>query len=244
MATGDQNDIVSRLQQLIPNGWFPNGLVPFRDALLQGIANALSFVYQLLAYMRLQTRIATATDGFLDMIAADFLGDELPRGAVESDPSYRARIQAAILLERGTRPAMSAMLALVTGRPPVIIELRRGADCGGYGVYGGYGVAGAYGSMSLPFQCFVKAHRPASAAGIGGSAPYGVISNAPPGVGYPLWGLFIPQQLGTGGRGGYGVGAIQYVSLSMFAAPADDAIYAAIESIKPVATTVWVQLSN
>lgn len=60
MAIGDQSDISTRLRQLIPGGWFQQGLVPIRDALLQGASSALSFAYSLLAYVRNQTRIATA----------------------------------------------------------------------------------------------------------------------------------------------------------------------------------------
>lgn len=243
MATGDQNDFVSRLQQLLPHGWFANGVVPIRDALVQGLAYTHAFVYSLFAYVRLQSRIATATDGFLDMIVGDFLGNSLPRGKAQSDASYRARVLAAIFLERATRPALIRMLTQVTGRAPIVIEPMRGADVGGYSAYGGYGVAGVYGSMSLPFQFFVKAFRPVSDGG-GGVTPYGLVSNAITGTGYALWGSFIPQQLGTAGHGGYGVGAIEYTSLSMFSAPNDADIYSAIDSIRPVGYTAWVQISN
>lgn len=245
MATGDQSDIAARLEQLIPHGWFAKGLVPTRDALLQGLATAHAFIYSLLSYVRLQSRISTATDGFLDMIAGDFFGTSLTRGPAQSDASYRSRIIAAIFLERGTRPAMARMLtALSGGRAPIIIEPMRPADCGGYSVFGGYGVAGAYGSMVLPFQSFVTTYRPIARGGIGGVAPYGPVQNALAGSGYPLWGSFIPLQLGSMGAGGYGVGSIEYASLSMLNAPNDNDIYSAIDAIKPAGTTVWVNIQN
>ncbi|QOR55294.1 MAG: hypothetical protein SHS37scaffold220_63 [Phage 67_12] len=133
MATGDQNDIQSRLRQLIPHGWFLNGLSPLRDALLLGLGNILAFGYSLLAYVRLQTRIGTATDGFLDMIAGDFFGSSLTRAANQTDASYRSRILINIFRERVTRRAVTSILTQLTGRAPGIFEPARPADTGSYG---------------------------------------------------------------------------------------------------------------
>lgn len=160
VSTGSQADFLNRLQLLMPHGWFPNGASSLRDALLTGIANMLAFVYSLFAYVRLQTRIATATDGFLDIIAGDFFGTNLPRGAL-GDPSYRARIQASIFLTRNTRAALINVLTKITGRTPIVFEPARAADTGGYRVGTlAYGVAGAHGSLSYPYQSFVTAFRP------------------------------------------------------------------------------------
>lgn len=133
MATGDQNDIQSRLRQLIPHGWFLNGLSPLRDALLLGLANILAFGYSLLSYVRLQTRISTATDGFLDMIAGDFFGTGLARAANQTDTSYRSRILINIFRERVTRHSVVSILTQLTGRAPGIFEPARPADTGAYG---------------------------------------------------------------------------------------------------------------
>ena len=46
-------------------------------------------VYGLTAYARLQTRIATATDGFLDLISFDFFGRRCPGKPQESDAAFR-----------------------------------------------------------------------------------------------------------------------------------------------------------
>lgn len=70
MATGDQTDIFRRIKALLPQ-WFSDN-TPVLDALLRGFAYATAFVYVLIAYAARQTRIKTATDGWLDMIAADF----------------------------------------------------------------------------------------------------------------------------------------------------------------------------
>lgn len=222
MATGDQNDITARLQQLTPHGWFANGAVPLRDALYQGAASALSFVFSLLAYVRSQTRIGTATDGFLDMIAGDFFGATLTRAAGQSDASLRSRIILGIFRERGTRNAVIKVLTQLTGRAPVIFESMRPADTGGYGVpVLGYGVAGAYGSMLLPMQAFVTAYRPVG-AGVPSIAGYG-ISTA-----------------------GYGVGSQgEYAALSMVQGALTDAdIYAAIDNVRPAGYVIWARISS
>src|SRR3978361_501866 len=97
--TGDQSDILSRLKTLLPGGWFRDA-TPVLDGFLSGIAWALAQVYALAAYARLQTRILTATDGFLDLISFDFFGNTLPRRALESDAAFRTRIVAELFLEK------------------------------------------------------------------------------------------------------------------------------------------------
>ena len=91
MAAGDQTDILGRIKALLPFRWFPD-ITPVLDALLSGVAWALSFIYSLIQYAKLQTRIATASDGFLDLIAFDFFGTSLLRRQQETDVSFRGRI--------------------------------------------------------------------------------------------------------------------------------------------------------
>ena len=90
MATGDQNDIFSRLKSSLPLGWFPDAS-PILDAVLQGAAAVLTMIYQVIVYVQLQTRIHTATDGWLDLVAVDFFGTSLPRKAGESFSTGPAR---------------------------------------------------------------------------------------------------------------------------------------------------------
>lgn len=169
VSPGSQADILNRLQQLMPHGWFQNGNSAIRDALLTGIANMLAFIFSMLAYVQLQTRLATATDGFLDLIAFDFFGNNLPRGTL-GDASYRSRIQASIFLTRNTRAAIINVLTKITGRTPIAFEPARTADTGGYKVGTvAYGVAGGYGSLQYPYQSFVTAFRP-----LAGSAQFGI----------------------------------------------------------------------
>lgn len=217
--TGDTQDTFGRIKALLPR-WFSDN-TPVLDSLLRGYAYCASFVYALITYAALQTRIKTATDGWLDMIAADFFGATLPRKANQSDASFRARIVVNIFRERATRAAIVRVLTDLTGRAPVVFEPMRPADTGAYGFAYGYGVAGGYGSMLLPYQAFVTALRPT--------------------------GTGIPLVAGYGSpSGGYGAASrAEYATQDMIQGAVTDAdIYAAIDSVKPVGTTVWTQISG
>ena len=155
----------------MPTSWFPitapdaaASTTPVLDALLSGIGRAWSFCYTLLVFVRQQTRIATATDGFLDMICADLFGIVLKRSIGETDEAFRSRIRANLLLPRATRDAVSQTLLTLLGQAPAIFEPWRAADTGGYGGKsfaaagggGGYGTPTlALGSQSMPFQFLV-----------------------------------------------------------------------------------------
>ncbi|HEX7854428.1 MAG TPA: hypothetical protein VF503_12105 [Sphingobium sp.] len=218
--TGDTEDILTRIKALLPR-WFGDDSA-ILDALLYGPAMVLAFLYSLYAYAKLQTRILTATDGWLDMIAADFFGDALLRKPGQSDASYRARILANLLRERATRQAIINVLTELTGRAPVVIEATRPTDTGAYGVgYAGYGVAGAYGSLQLPYQAFVTAFRPTN-TGVQNVAGYG------------------------SGPGGYQQGGqLEYASLDMIEGNITDAdIYAAIDAVAPVGTIIWTRIQS
>jgi hypothetical protein len=220
MAIGDQVDIVGRIKSVLPRWFGPSS--PLLDALLQGLANSSAFVYSLYLYAKLQTRIKTATDGWLDMIAADFFGAALQRAGSQSDASFRARILINLFRERATRNGIVKVLTDLTGRAPVIFEPQRPADTGAYGAPNvGYGAAGGYGSMLLPFQAFVQAFRPAS-TGIPFVAGYG---SSP---------------------GGYGVASrADYASLSQSTGAVSDAdIYAAVDSVKPAGTILWTKINS
>jgi hypothetical protein len=132
MATGDSNDMLERMQALLPRGWFGDSPT-ILTALLKGFAAILANVYAVLAYAKLQTRILTATDGFLDVISADFFGSNLPRRTGESDAAFRNRIVVNLFRERATRKAVIQVLTTLTGRAPLIVEPMRPADTGGYG---------------------------------------------------------------------------------------------------------------
>jgi hypothetical protein len=220
MTTGDQNDILQRLKATLPR-WFSDS-TPVLDAVLSGWAQAWSFIYSLYAYAKLQSRVLTATDGWLDMIAGDFFGVSVLRKANQSDTSFRAMIIANMFRERGTRNAIVRVLTDLTGRSPTIIEPQRPADTGALGVSLGLSVGGAIGSLLLPAQTFVVAYRPLT-SGI----PY------VPGLGTAPFGLGITQ------------GGAVLVSLSQIQNSVSDAdIYAAIDSVKAAGTVIWTRIQT
>lgn len=223
--TGDQADIFARLKAILPARWFgsPSDSVPILDAVLQGIASVLAFAYSLYAYAKLQTRIMTATGGYLDLIAADFFGTDLLRGTGQSDASYRALILANLFREKATRNAVVRALTDLTGIAPLIVEPRRPLDTGAYGIsISGYGAAGAYGSMVLPFQAFVTAYRPHSDVGLASVAGYGISTG----------GYSEPSQA-------------EYADSNALLNGVTDAdIFAAVDAVRPAATIVWTRITN
>ena len=126
MAVGDQNDMLTRLKAALPNRWFGD-VSPFRDAVLSGFANVLSSMYGLIQYAKAQTRIATATDGFLDLISFDFFGLNLLRKSGEADNPFRARILATLLREKATRKGIIATLVALTAALPLSSNRRNPA---------------------------------------------------------------------------------------------------------------------
>ena len=170
-SVGSVADMVSRIRTVIPSAWFPltapdatTSATPVLDGLLNGIGEAWSFCYALTLFVRQQTRIATATGGFLDMICADLFGAVIKRNTAEADVAFRSRIQANLLLPRATRGALQQTLLTLLGKTPLIFEPARAADTGGYGGSlvpaagggGGYGSpALTLGSASMPFQFLV-----------------------------------------------------------------------------------------
>ncbi len=223
--TGDNQDMLARLRAVLPARWFPDES-PVLDAVLAGLSAAWAWCFGLIQYARAQTRIATATDFWLDIVAGDFFGSLLSRRSGEGDAPFRTRILGSLFQDRGTRVALVSTLTRLTGRIPVVFEPARATDTGAYGgsatnVTGlGYGLAGGWGNLQLPFQCFVRAYR-AEGSGIAMVAGWG----AP--------------------AGGYGIGAEQYASLSMIEGQVTDTdIDQAVASVMPAATIAWLRISS
>ncbi len=223
--TGDQKDMVSRLKQVLPLRWFPDE-TPVLDTLLNGVAWTWTWVYELLQYVVTQARISTAESTWLDLIAADYFGPTFGRRIAESDNEYRLRIQLEIVRERGTRQAVISSLVDQTGRSPIAFEPANTSDTGGYGSISGagggvaYGATGGWGSLTLPFQFFITAYRP---AGVG----IGSVSG---------WGC---------GNGAYGQGSLEYASLAMMQGQVTDSdICTAITNVLPVGVIAWTRISS
>ena len=211
---GDANDMQRRLLALLPSGWF-NDAPPVLSQLLSGIGAAFSTFWTLLQAVVTQTRIATATSLFLDLISTDFYGSTLARFVDETDDAFRTRVVQALLRPRATRAALTSALFELTGREPTIFEPARTTDTGGYTIGGiGYGSGGGWGSLALPFQFFVTAYRP-RAGGIPDLAGYS-------GGGIPVYGS---------------------LSFEVKAIP-DTFIQASVSPLLPAATTAWMRISN
>lgn len=222
---GDTQDLTARIRAVLPQSWFADS-TPVLDSLISGIADAWSWLYGLLTYVTEQTRIATATDVWLDIVAQDFFGGNISRRAGEGDASLRTRIQMEMFRERVTRNAVEQVLLDLTQRAPVIFEPSRPADTGAYGTAAGspmglaYGVVGGWGSLALPFQCFVSAYRP-TGSGIATVSGWGCPAGA------------------------YGMGAIEYATADMVAGQVTDGdIAQAVASVTPTAATAWLRISS
>jgi hypothetical protein len=225
MAQGDSADMQARITTALPTGWFADD-APVLGGLLSGLASAWAWLFSLLAFARQQDRLATASSGWLDLFARDYGGGAWARQIGETDDGFRARIGRNLQRLRATRAALAAAVTDLTGRAPVIFEPARPTDTG---VLNGPGLAwntaGGWGTLTLPFQCFVTAFRPAG-GGIANSAGYG-------GEGV------------AGALGGWGAGALQWGSTALIAGAVTDVdILAVVADAMPVATIAWTRISN
>ena len=176
MATGDDDDIKTRLMMVMPN-WF-GADAPIKDALVSGFAKIGSWGYAILQYAKAQTRISTATDFFLDLAAFDFFGMRVKRKTAQPDDVFRDVIRKEVLRERGTRRGMLKALRDLTGTDAVIFEPSYAFDTGGYDTYGlGYDIAGGWGSRNYPNQFFIRVVEPIG-AGVPNVAGYDTIYGA------------------------------------------------------------------
>ncbi len=231
--SGTQSDIAARVYKWLPTQWFPAAPAGTRiGAMTQGAGAALAINYGQIAYTQLQTRVATLTDGWVDLASGDYLGSgTLPRRTNESDASYQLRIRLAVFAIKNTRAAVIQAVENLTGLTPWFFGPATPGDTGGYNVgglaygTGGVGGAGGYGSLELPYQFFMVVQRP-NGAGIAGVGGYY-------GSGYHV------------GAGGYGVGSMEYITLSQSGENVTDAlIYSTITSVISAGVTAWVRLTN
>lgn len=220
---GDQDDLFSRIERNLPP-WFGKSLAdaPQVGAQISGFAAAMAWLYGLLAYAALQTRIATATGGWLELIAGDFFGDRLPRFNGEGDANYRRRIRLEIFRLRATRRAYDLAVFDLTGNHPDIFEPWRPADCGGWGTVAmAYGRVGRYGSREAPGEIWI-------------ATPY------PQGYG-------IPNRGGWGsGTGGYGSGNFSFVDDSELvgSGPTAADIVTAVDRVRAAGVTAYVKFTG
>jgi hypothetical protein len=221
MASGDQADFTVRLRQLLPNGWFADD-APVLNAVLNGLAYCLALIYSLVAYAKLQTRIATATDGFLDLVSFDYFGAFLMRRLNEMDTAFRVRIFQNLLRQKATRAGIIKLLTDLTGQTPIVFEPWRPLDCGALNEnISGLNICGGLGSLAIPYQAFITAYNP-----IGFGIPF-------------IAGLNSPQ-------GGLNNGSqTELANPSLISGLVTDAdLYAAVADAKVEGTLAWMQITS
>ena len=159
--TGDQNDIASRIERMIPPWFGSSDNSPAINALVQGMSYALAFVYSLYAWAKLQTRVATMSGGWLDLAAGDYFGDGLRRFGNETDASYSRRIRLEVFRDRNTRNGIDHAVYDLTGNHPTIYESFRPSGNACMGDVGfAMGTAGLLGSSQAPFQVIITTPAP------------------------------------------------------------------------------------
>lgn len=155
----DQPTMAAFLRGLLPRTWFPDD-APVLDGILLGIAGAMTWAFDLLAFVREQGRIATASGVWLDVAAYDYLGDRIRRRDGELDALFRLRLLRQILRPKATRQAVSDAMFDLTGHRPLIFEPGRPADTGGWTTPAfAFNAAGGWGSRRLPYQAFLTGYR-------------------------------------------------------------------------------------
>ena len=221
MFSGDQLSFLN----LFLNDQLPLGQFDETDPVVRALANAFAepsaFNFEQLAFVAAQARIGSATDGYLDLVAQDYLGaGKFPRRASESDGSYRPRIEAEIFRPRVTRDAIAnAVAALATGVSASIFEPNRPADVGCLNVQGAGGFylgRDKLGSYDIPFEFFIDVNRPV------------IISNPTPipGLGF-----------------GY-LSATTYLAEALVPTITDAEVYSTISRSLAAGVTAWVKITD
>jgi hypothetical protein len=241
MATGDSNDILTRVKMLIPFRWF-SWVAPLRDAVLGGLSDSTAWCYSWLVYIKQQSRIATSTGPFLDLISYDFLGRHLPRGQM-NDSLYRTRIMATILQERVTRKGMINAVNMIIGSNPIVFEPWNTGDAGAW--TGGsfkcpnfaWGIIGGWGSTDLPAQCFLNLTRStfSGVPNVGGWSSTGNLS------GLGSWSNATGSNVTPSGPGGGGIELIGPNTSQI--GVTDQMIYDTINTTRPTGSICWTRFN-
>lgn len=215
---GDLDDMLKRGRQLIPRGWFSDN-APVLEGVLAGFASIGQHTYELLTYVGKQTRISTATDGFLDLAAFDFFGLRVRRKPGQSDESFRALIRKEIFRERVTRKGIRDAVADLTQLEVRMFEPFNARDTGGFDTgYLGFDMAGRLGAIDLPRTCFIALLNPVG-AGLPGA----------PGFDDGLGGIDVPPE--------------QFGDIAKVIGPVTHQdIYDTINSTRAAGVTAWVAI--
>lgn len=211
---------------MLPKGWFSDD-GPIMGAMLASLADSWTCLSNNIDYVSGQTRIQTATDIWLDLAGADYLGTLIERQSDEADDAYRSRIKACLLTSAATRSSLVEGIAKLTNATAQIFEPSNCLDTGGYGNsvsppteagYGlAYGLSGGWGSLELPYQVFITIMT------------------------QPLPGEPSPTGYGVPG-GGYSAGSLVYCKIADVPGTlTDDDVRQTILRLLPVNCTAWIR---
>lgn len=212
-------DMLTRQKAGLPRSWFPD-TSPVLDALLSGATAVFQGAYDLLLYVGQQSRLKTATGGWLDLAAYDFLGLRFRRRPGQTDDNFRAALIAEIFRERVTRRGIKKAVEDLTAVEARIFEPWNPTDCGGFDTgYLGWDMTGRWGAVDLPRQIFIALPQPV-------------------GAGIPNMGGFDGP-----GLGGYDTGAEEWGDLRQVVGPVTDQnIYDTINATRAAGVTAWVAI--
>ena len=220
-----------------------------------GIADVAAWSYSLLTYARMQTRLATASGLWLDLLAYDFLGLYLRRKGL-NDEAFRTKIRATILQERVTRAGMASVLTQITGRAPTIFEPWNTGDAGAWnqGVIGwsgaaagtqpggGWNVASGWDTNASGYNIQTSSYQ-----GSGGAGGWGtnlmpsqvLIQTFPPlSQGVPFVGGW------NQGPSAWNGGITEFIddSANLVGALTEADVYATVAATKPTGVVAWVNI--
>lgn len=237
--TGDVSDLQARLRSVLPT-WWPNiGVSPVFDGILIGIATIFSAVYGLIQVAGLQTRIRSATGGFIDLIAWDFFGGRFTRITGETDAAFDARVIEELVRPRVTRSAIQAAVAELTGNPVRIIEASNLTDVGFYKVRGSGPAPVSYWNVDAPGaplrwsprglanQFFIECTLPLTAS-FGGNP-------------MPAWGQYTLNWMKRGTAGALATGSSLILRTDTIGQRGSDVVYALINAMRAAGVIAWVK---
>lgn len=255
-----QAEFTEQQLSVLPRGWFgTNALLPqdeqFDDGnnavalkagasyvTIRGFAKSGAVIFDQQETIKSQFGLTGAVGDQIDVIAADFFDNTLPRFSGESDASYKSRIVSRLFVPTSTRQGMADAIFRAVGAYPVILERREAGLTGGY-LTGSSDLLCTFGSGGIVTDAADQTYGRYGydeAGAYAGSVPNFRATEVGP-LAYDTDGLY-------GFNGGAGADAyeafitVQQPSSSSVYYISDLQIYAFIDAAKPFSTTMWVRI--
>ena len=164
----NKEDFVYRLLENFPADWSSDearssgGVL---HSLFSSVGAELEYSLDQVQFIFDATRVRTATEEALDLVAKDFFGTDVRRSTGEGDTAFRQRILAQLLAPAVTIEAIKRAIEIFTGKPAVLFEpwnLSNGSflDANVYLGISTPGYGGRLNDPGLRYQFFVEAKLP------------------------------------------------------------------------------------